>query len=112
MLAKSLLILFHYRHRGELSDAQSIYSKLPSQYIKQYWTFLDSYLRAQHLEATNAIGGERTEAWLHHTLAFLKASLDFPVGHQESDAPHTEQLLRDVLEVADGLSAGKSDIRV
>ncbi|KAF8602102.1 hypothetical protein BDV93DRAFT_220356 [Ceratobasidium sp. AG-I] len=91
-------------HRGELPDAQSIYSELPSQYIEQYWTFLESYMRAQHLAATKSIGETRTEAWLHHALAFLKATLALSVD-EGSGTLHTEQILRDVLEVADGLSS-------
>ena len=62
-------------------------------------------MRAQHIETTKAMGA-RTEAWLHHALAFLRASLALSVDH-EIGTLHIEQVLRDVLEVADGLSSGQ-----
>ncbi|KAG8739481.1 hypothetical protein FRC10_005577 [Ceratobasidium sp. 414] len=104
MKLKGILAALHLLHRGELPDASSVYSDLPSQYIEQHWSILESYTRTQHLETSKTDQERPGETWIRRALALLKADLSVPeAARTKSTTDRIERVFEDVLKAANDL---------
>ncbi|KAG9074140.1 hypothetical protein FRC06_010903, partial [Ceratobasidium sp. 370] len=102
---KGILAALHL-HRGELSDADLVYSDLPSQYIEQHWPILESHTRTQHLEASRPGEEPLSEGWIRQALALLKVDLSAPeAARTKSAADRIERIFEEVLKAANSLSS-------
>ncbi|KAG8779998.1 hypothetical protein FRC12_023598 [Ceratobasidium sp. 428] len=102
---KGILAALHL-HRDELSDASSIYSDLPSHYIEQHWSVLESYTRTQHLDVDKPSQQRPDEDWVRRALALLKADLLVPEAvRTEATMNRVARLFEEVLKATNDLSS-------
>ncbi|KAG8722315.1 hypothetical protein FRC08_004153 [Ceratobasidium sp. 394] len=102
---KGILAALHL-HRGELPDANSVYSDLPSEYIEQHWSILESYTRTQHLETNKSGEEQRGETWIRRALGLLKADLSVPeAARTKSTIDRIERVFEEILKAANDLAS-------